>query len=103
MRRIMSGNSNGPVWLLAFLGAAAAVGAYFALPRPHTPTYDSSNVPGCVSERRGDVQGNINLEKLAYERITQYNTDNDNLHKQFLAQVFSRISQYKNESQGSKS
>ena len=46
-------------WYLALLGLAAASTAYVALSGAEKPSYDASNIPGCVSQSQWTIAGDI--------------------------------------------
>lgn len=79
-------------WCLALLGLAAAGAAYVTLSGAEAPpSYDASNIPGCVSQNQWAIEGDIPLSRLQYISFARVETDDKALHEQFLARVLDKV------------
>jgi len=54
-------------------------------------SYDPSNFPGCISLNQEAIEGDIPLDRLRYESIPGKETDDERLHKEFLAHALKKI------------
>lgn len=80
---------------LGLLGLAAAWVVYAILWRANapSPSYDASNIPGCVSQTQWKVEGDIQHDRLRYQSFTRVETDDKAKHELFLARVIEKTSQ----------
>ena len=58
-------------------------------------TYDFSKFPGCVSRSKEVIQRNIPLSQLRYKSIAGKETDEEELHKAFIARALEKIQEYR--------
>lgn len=78
-------------WYLALLGLAAASTAYVTLSGAEAPpSYDAFNIPGCVSQNQWKITGDIPHSRLRYQSFMRGETDDKDLHEQFLARVMDK-------------
>ena len=77
-------------WHPALLVLAAAWAVYVILWRANapSPSYDASNVPGCVSQNQWKIEGDVPQDRLRYRSLGRGKMTDDKVrHEQFLARV----------------
>lgn len=77
-------------WHPALLVLAAAWAVYVILRRANapSPSYDASNVPGCVSQNQWKIEGDVPQDRLRYRSLGRGKMTDDKVrHEQFLARV----------------
>ncbi len=77
-------------WCLALLGLAAASTAYVTLSGAEKRSYDASNISGCVSQNQWKITSDIPHSRLRYQSFMRGETDDKDLHEQFLARVMDK-------------